>query len=257
MKPALAYNEPWLPKGWRDLPNGHLIAQAIEEHLEPCWPRIFGYHLLKLGALSGKICSINSLISHQVVVTKSSESADVIAEIDDLPFLQQCVDACMLNHCLEFSVDPHHVLREADRVLIPNGYMIISGYNPFSLAGLNQLIPFRRQQVPWQGRFFTPMRVKDWLHLLGYEIVIDTRFLHAGLHSEINPDTWWFKSWQNFAGKFLSPMGSIYLIVAKKRVLPLTPIRPKWKMRPNFSPIKVSTKNTSSVIKSLSKPAQS
>ncbi|WNC74075.1 methyltransferase domain-containing protein [Thalassotalea psychrophila] len=241
MKPALAFDSPKKPTQWRDMPNGELIAENIEQYLLPWWPRFFGYHLLKLGILSGAINSEQSMIKHQVIVGEAKANAQVVAEIDDLPFLEHSVDACLLTHGLEFSVDPHHILREADRVLIPNGHLIITGFNPISLAGLNRLIPFRRQELPWRGRFFTPMRVKDWLHLLGYEIIEDKRFLFSSLNSVINPEKWWRKVWQKFAENYLSSFGSVYVIIAKKRVHPLTPIRPKWQIRPKFNPVKVTT----------------
>ncbi|WOH38254.1 methyltransferase domain-containing protein [Thalassotalea fonticola] len=241
MKPALAFDSPKKPKQWRDLPNGELIVQCIEQNLMPWWPRFFGYHLLKLGILSGAVNSEQSMIKHQVIVGEANANAQVVAEIDDLPFLEHSVDACLLTQSLEFAVDPHHILREADRVLIPNGHLIISGFNPISLAGLNQLIPFRRQELPWRGRFFTPMRVKDWLNLLGYEVIEDRRFLYSTLHSVINPENWWHKLWQKFAKNYLPSFGSVYLIIAKKRVHPLTPIRPKWQIRPKFNPVKVTT----------------
>ncbi len=242
MKPALGYNEPKLPLNWHDLPNGEHIRKTICHELDNWWPRFFGYHLLKLGELSVEIDSKESRIPHKVNVARYCEQSNVIADIDDLPFQEHSVDACLLSHSLEFNVDPHHILREADRVLIPNGHLIITGYNPASLAGLNKIVPLRRNSLPWNGRFFTPMRVKDWLNLLGYEILSDKRFLHSTLHSPIKTQSWCYRHWQKFADNYLSSFGSVYVIVAKKRVHPLTPIRPKWKIRPNFQPVKVSTR---------------
>ena len=244
MKPALAFNSLTAPQEWREMPNGELIAQTIETQLKPWWPRLFGYHLLKLGLLSGAIESKSSMIKHQVIVGPKEANSDVVAEIDDLPFLDSGVDACLLAHHLEFAIDPHHILREADRVLIPNGHMIITGFNPISLAGLNKLIPFRRQQLPWQGHFFSPMRVKDWLHLLGYEIIEDKRCIHSSLSTQVNEKSWLNKQWQKIAAKYFSAFGSVYIIIAKKRVHPLTPIRPKWQIRPKFSPVNVSSLNS-------------
>lgn len=241
MKPALAFNSPKEPQEWADMPNGEFIAHALEQRLQHWWPRMFGYHLLKLGGLSGAIDSEQAMIKHQVIVGPKNANANVVAEIDDLPFIKHSVDACLLSHVFEFSIDPHHILREADRVLIPNGHLIITGFNPISLAGLNKLIPYRRQELPWRGRFFTPMRVKDWLHLLGYEIITDERFLHSNLHSVGDRSNWFYKTWQTFSNNYLPSFGSVYIIIAKKRVHPLTPIRPKWQLRPNFQPVKVST----------------
>jgi SAM-dependent methyltransferase len=239
MKPALAFRQPHYPKSWNELPNGELILSAIEEELRPWWQKFFGYHLIKLGQLSGEVQTPLSTIKHQVCIASKKES-DVIGDIDDLPLLEHSVDVCLLSHALEFSLDPHHVIREANRVLIPNGYLVITGFNPFSLAGLNRYIPYRRQQSPWNEHFFTPMRVKDWLHLMGFEILADKRCLQTNLIGKMSNNIV-ASTWRQFANNYLTTLGSVYVIVAKKRVLPLTPIKPKWKVRAEFQPVKVPT----------------
>lgn len=244
MKPALAFRQPDYPTSWHSLPNGELILKNIDQVLLPWWPKFFGYHLLKLGALSGELDSSSSPIKSQLTM-KSQLNSDntlnkgcIIAEIDDLPLLEHSVDVCVLAHALEFSVDPHHVVREANRVLIPNGYLVITGFNPFSLVGLNQFIPYRRKQTPWNERLFSPMRVKDWLHLMGFEIQLEQRFLHSTLSGQYNKSIVGTQ-WQKLAAALFPSLGSVYVIVAKKRVLPLTPIKAKWQLRPSFKPVNV------------------
>jgi len=249
MKPALAFRQPNFPSSWEKLPNGELILEEINFHLAPWWPKFFGYHLLKIGALSGYIDSSQCPIKHQVTLLENqtmqkNQSDAIFAEVDDLPILEHSVDVCMLSHALEFSLDPHHVIREANRVLIPNGYLVLTGYNPFSLAGLNKMVPYRRQQSPWNERFFSAMRVKDWLHLMGYEILMDERCLHSTLAKPLNQG-YLACNWRKFAQHYLPSIGSIYMIVAKKRVLPLTPIKPKWKLRTKLEPVNVSSLNSS------------
>jgi len=239
MKPALAFRQPQYPKSWQNLPHGELILSAIEEQLQPWWQKFFGYHLVKLGHLSGEVQTPLCTIAHQICIAPKQDS-DVVGDIDDLPLLDHSVDVCLLSHALEFSLDPHHVIREANRVLIPNGYLVITGFNPFSLAGLNRLIPYRRQQSPWNEHFFTPMRVKDWLHLMGFEILADQRCLHSNLTGKMSGHIL-ATSWRKFANNYLTSFGSVYVIVAKKRVLPLTPIKPKWKINTEFQPVKVPT----------------
>ncbi|MBU2870839.1 class I SAM-dependent methyltransferase [Colwellia sp. E2M01] len=271
MKPALAFRQLHYPETWQDLPNGELIKKAIELELAPWWPKFFGYHLAKLGALSAEIAISNSTIKHQVSigsanitqansdkyhcdVTGSNEVSctEVVGDIDDLPLQEHSVDVCLLSHALEFSLDPHHVVREANRVLIPNGYIVITGFNPLSLAGLNRLLPYRRNKTPWNEQFFTPMRVKDWLHLMGFEVIADQRCLHSSLSSHCadnNTQNKWANKisnkWHQFASRYLPALGSVYVIIAKKRVLPLTPIKPRWQIRPEFNPVKVPTMNRS------------
>ncbi len=249
MKPALAFRQPYSPSSWDKLPNGALILDEINLLLAPWWPKFFGYHLLKIGALSGFVDSSRCAIKHQVALSDKENFAylnnsGLCADIDDLPILEHSVDVCVLSHALEFSLDPHHVIREANRVLIPNGYLIITGYNPFSLAGLNSFIPYRRQQSPWNERFFSAMRVKDWLQLMGYEILMDERCLHSSLAHPLSQGVI-ARNWRKFAQQYLPSLGSIYVIVAKKRVLPLTPIKPKWKLRPKLEPVNATPMNSS------------
>lgn len=253
MKPALAFRRPDYPTSWQKLPNGELIVANINQILAPWWSKFFGYHLLKIGALSGEVDSSQSPIKHQLTLSEHPENCNLIAEVDDLPLLKHSVDVCVLAHALEFSLDPHHVVREANRVLIPNGYLVITGFNPFSLVGLNQFIPYRRNKSPWNERLFSPMRVKDWLHLMGFEIQLDQRLLHSTLASQVKQGVL-SNHWHNIASRCFPSLGSVYVIVAKKRVLPLTPIKAKWQIRPRFEPVKVPTMNSSrKTIKKLSK----
>lgn len=253
MKPALAFRQPHYPQSWQDLPNGNIMLSAIEEKLQPWWQKFFGYHLLKVGALSHEISCEASPIKHQIscCVSRSFSGyhsdckANIIGELDDLPILEHSIDVCLLSHALEFSLDPHHVIREANRVIIPNGYLIITGFNPLSLAGLNTLVPYRRKKNPWNEHFFSPMRVKDWLHLMGFEIIADERCLYTSLAGKIN-EQGIAKYWRQFASNYLTSLGSVYIIIAKKRVLPLTPIKPKWQVRAQFNPVKVPSMNTQS-----------
>jgi len=240
MKPALAFRQPQYPKSWDELPNGNVILSAIDQELQPWWQKFFGYHLLKIGALSSALDTSSCSIKHQISAAAIGNNSNVFADIDDLPFLEHSVDVCLLSHALEFSLDPHHVIREANRVLIPNGYLVITGFNPFSLVGLNKIVPYRRQKSPWNEHFFSPMRIKDWLHLMGFEILTDQRCLYSNLNGE-DSNNKVADFCHKFAHNYLHSLGSVYVIVAKKRVLPLTPIKPKWQIRPKFNPIKVTT----------------
>ncbi|MCF2901003.1 class I SAM-dependent methyltransferase [Pseudoalteromonas sp. OFAV1] len=236
MKPALSFQEGPKPYSWQQFPHGDYLRAEIERKLTPWLPRMFGYHMLKLGNLSGELATSESPIKHQVCVAEQGLFTGVIADVDELPFYEHSVDACILSHCLEYHSDPHHILREAHRTLIPGGYIVITGFNPFSLCGLAQLLPFSRQKLPWTGRFFTPSRVKDWLNLLGFEIISDERYIHSSLARGNRLSR--FAAWRSFGQQYLKPMGSVYMLVARKRVAPLTPIKPKWHARPQFSPVK-------------------
>lgn len=234
MKPALSFLQGPKPDEWQDFPHGEYLKVGIQKRLDEWLPRMFGYHMLKLGCLSGQMNTSTSPIKHQVCVAPQGKHVGVFAEIDELPFYENSVDACILSQCLEYHSDPHHILREAHRTLIPGGYIVISGFNPFSLCGVAQMLPFSKEKLPWSGRFFTPSRVKDWLDLLGFEIVGDERFIYASLARGSRLSR--FAPWRRFCRHYLKPMGSVYMLVARKRVMPLTPIKPKWHVKPKWTP---------------------
>jgi SAM-dependent methyltransferase len=224
LKPALSFQDAPKPQNWQDFTHGDYLQQEIEKKISQWLPRVFGYHFLKLGDLSGQLNTQACCIKHQICVAPECNRAGVLAEVDELPFMAHSVDGCLLSHCLEYYSDPHHILRETQRVLLPGGYIILTGFNPFS-----------RQKLPWSGRFFTPARVKDWLNLLGFEVIKDERFIYSSLARGSRLSR--FGPWQNFCKQYLKPMGSVYMLVARKRVTPLTPIKPKWHARPHFAPV--------------------
>lgn len=233
MKPALSRHQlPQVPRSWREFRQGDALARQLETQFNLWWPRIFGYHLLKVGSLSCELETGACSIKHQIRLSDTSPLATVIADPDDLPFVQHAVDAVLLAHCLEFAQDPHHVIREAHRVLMPDGYLLLSGFNPLSVMRLASLWPGLHRQLPWSGRFFTIARVKDWLHLLGFEIIYEHRLFCTSMLSE-NAGASSFRHW---ADQHLNWLGAAYVLVARKRTLPLTPIKPKWQLTSQFNP---------------------
>lgn len=217
--------------------QSHDSNQGVNHGVNPSFNERINKHEIKTDNIKDNIHSANANVS-------SSKTSQVIANIDDLPFIQHSVDVCLLSHALEFTSDPHHVIREANRVLIPNGYMVVTGYNPMSLAGLNKILPYRNKQSPWNMKFFLPSRIKDWLVLMGYEVLADERMLFNVLNREPKQKQVTQK-WEQLAKQYLTCFGSVYVIVAKKRRLPLTPIKPKWQLKTSFKPVGVSTMNSS------------
>lgn len=211
MKPAKTRHIRHVPHSWEEMPWGDYYRDALTRHLQPCLDRLYGFHLLKIGQLSAEIDTEHCAISHQVNVGLTGDNLQVIADPGSLPFEGKSVDACLLAHSLAWSSDPHRILREVDRVLIDDGWMIISGFNLFSVLGMGKLIPGLRQRVPWNSRMFTQTRLIDWLSLLNYEVVQRTRF-------QVLP-------WNKQGGKVISThfpaLGCLSIIVARKRTFPL------------------------------------
>ena len=71
-------------------------------------------------------------------VVSAERQVVVVHDFTELPFATQSLDLVVMPHVLEFSAEPHQVLREVERVLIPEGQVIICGFNPISMWGARQ-----------------------------------------------------------------------------------------------------------------------
>ena len=237
MKPALGYN--WIEPltSWQDIPNGELLRELENDMLRPNLKYCFGQHLLKVGCLTSEMDCSESLIPHQVSLAPSVTKLDnvgVAGEFDELPLAENAIDAVVINHVLEFSADPHQVLREAHRVLLPNGNLMLSVFNPISLLLLSRLWPIKSHKEFWRGRWFTIGRIKDWLNLLGFEVIEESYCCYSTMlakKSQLQSSL----AGRLFAG-FLPKLGSVCIITAKKREWPLTPIRPRLRYKTVFHP---------------------
>lgn len=233
MKPARSQKKIESPHSWSQLKNGLWVCESIQTRLDEWCPKLFGYHMLKLGGLSCELSSCNCNIQHQVHLDIQNPLHTLIADAYNLPFLEKSIDAAIIAHQLDYCDDPHHILREVDRVLIDDGYLIITGFNPISLTGLASFMPWRKNNLPWSGRMFSPNRVKDWLSLLNYQVIECDQYALFPMQKYRILWTWL----ENSLGGWASPMGSLYFIVARKRTCPLKPIKPHWHLKRSFSPV--------------------
>lgn len=239
MKPALSDRKPRYPRAWQELPAGDDLKYIVESALEDISRKMFGYHLMKLGDLSCQVDMPHCPIKHIINVTDQEKTTSGLAALShELPFLENSIDAVLLAHELDFAQDPHQILREVDRVLMPNGYVAIVGFSPVSVAGFLKYLPVNPKQILHDARFFSSMRIKDWLHLLGFEVIEHHHLLFSELFFErrVNP----LGRWQVWCKKYLPIFSSMYLIVGKKRVLPLSLIKARWKPKPKFSAVGAS-----------------
>lgn len=240
MKPALRHRPATMPKNWQQLPQGEALLRCTEQLLAEWWPQIFGYYLLKVGDLSCQLDTSACAIKHHIQLGIKADTLHIQAEADALPINDQSVDALLLCHAHEFSADPHHLMREAHRVLIADGYLVLTGFNPLSLTGLMKLNPWLRHKAPWSGHFFSTSRLKDWLYLLGFEVMTEQRFFCSTMLGHAAPES----RWRNWLAQYI---GSSCLLIARKRELPLTPIRPKWQLTPSYASAVEGTLTTNRV----------
>ncbi|AFP84573.1 class I SAM-dependent methyltransferase [secondary endosymbiont of Ctenarytaina eucalypti] len=197
---------------WDDMPYGAYYRQALGQELKAWWPKLFGLYLLKIGALSADLDTRDCAIFHQINVGLEGKCLHVIAEPHRLPFSNKSTDACLLAHTLSYTGHPRQILREVDRVLLDDGWLVITTFNPVSLLGLGKICPILFRRHPYRSRMYTQIRLLDWLGVLNFEI------LHC-MRLQVLP-------WRQHGGHLLSMcfpvIGCLSLIIARKRTFPLS-----------------------------------
>lgn len=238
---------------WLKTPAGCYVLQWEQAHLDTAVADLFGFHALQLGLPELAALRANRM-PHRWVATEhawtaaASEPAPtghdeslqsaapaesragavaLLCDFDALPFDSNSLDLIVLPHALELARDPHLALREVERVLVPEGRVVIVGFNPTSLWGLRQqlgrwrrwLVPRSRSGLflPGGGEFLRYRRLRDWLRLLSFEVE-DGRF---GCYRPALASSKWLArfAWMERVGERWWPVfGAVYFVVAVKRV---------------------------------------
>ncbi len=232
---------------WFASPPGRLLRDWELARADQAMNGCFGYHALQTGMQYLPLLR-NSRIQHRWVAATETpvsplhaEHRDtataLVLEPDALPFGEASMDLVLLPHTLEASADPHAVLREAARVLVPEGRLLVFGFNPVSLWGLQQKGRLLAQRmgsreppvIPDVDDLIRLGLLRDWLRLLGFEIE-GGRF---GCYRPSLRNEKWFNhlQWLEAAGDRWWPfMGGAYFLQATKRVLGVRRLQPRWKL---------------------------
>jgi SAM-dependent methyltransferase len=233
---------------WLKTPAGGYVLQWEQAHLDTAVVDLFGFHALQLGLPELASLQANRMPHRWVAVERpqapgaAGDDADadaieapkptiaaisLLCDFDALPFDSNSLDLVVLPHALELARDPHLALREVERVLMPEGRVVIVGFNPTSLWGLRQqlgrwrrrLAPDSRRALflPSAGEFLRYRRLRDWLRLLSFEV-------EAGRFGCYRPPVGSLKwlarfEWAERVGERWWPVfGAVYFVVAVKRV---------------------------------------
>lgn len=217
-----------------------------EERLLGCLlPDLFGYHALQVGQVVDDNLLVSSRIRHGLVVDRELPSVAGLSPLracpEQLPFGKDSLDLVFIHHGLDTAPSPHAVLREAARVLIPEGHLLIAGFNPWSIWGLWRLFRLpSAAPLPWLRRPLGPQRLADWLTLLDFEVVglegvcFVPPFRHDGLRRRF--------AWMEALGRrYWGQAGASYILLARKRVSCLTPVgRQRPRLYPAPAPVLVT-----------------
>jgi len=210
---------------WLSTAQGRYVLDWEQARLDAAVTDIFGFNALQLG-----LPQIDFLRANRIPLRQHAGecgSVNVLCDLGALPFASNSIDLVALPHMLEFHPDPHQILREIERILIPEGQVIILGFNPISLWGLKNRVE-RGGEFPWHGNYISLLRLKDWLKLLGFEV---DRAALGCFAPPCNQEKW-LRRWHfmEAAGdRWWGFPGGVYMLRAIKRVHGMRLITPKWK----------------------------
>lgn len=214
---------------WLLSPPGRYVLDWECARIDATVADVFGYNALQLGLPQFDLLAQNRIPFRQRIgVPGSRGSVDASCDLRQLPIAANSIDLVVLPHVLEFYEEPHQILREVERVLIPEGQVVITGFNPFSLWGARRYLPPRSTAFPWQGQYLSLRRIKDWLQLLGFEVERGS----FGCYAPPCNTAAWLQRWHfvEGAGSRGWPFaGGVYLVRAIKRVHGMRLILPAWR----------------------------
>lgn len=210
---------------WLGSAQGRYVLDWEQAMLDKAVADVFGFNALQLGLPQFDLLRANRIPLRQKAGPDGA--VDTLCEFDALPFASHSIDLAVLPHVLEFHNDPHGILREIERMLIPEGQIIITGFNPLSLWGLNNRI-VRTGEFPWNGSYLSIQRLKDWLKLLDFEVdritfgcyappFTQQKWLQRSHLIETAGQRWWRFS------------GGVYMMRAIKRTHAMRLITPLWR----------------------------
>lgn len=246
---------------WLATPAGRYLLEWEREQFDAAVADAFGYNALQLGLPELPALSANRMPHRWVALPEyglpsdgtepfpdgvpvsqadSQPPVSLVTHAAALPFPAASLDLLVLPHTLELSADPHAVLREVERVLVPEGRVVISVLNPASLWGLTQQraqwcerlgvkrYGLSERFVPETGDLIAPWRLRDWLRLLSFEVETSR---YGCFRPAVHSDKWLQRwAWMDKRGKRLWPfLGAVYFVSAVKKVRGMHLLGPAWK----------------------------
>lgn len=215
---------------------------AVDNYL----PGLVGYNLLQLSVQKAKALSDAARVGQYIQLgfapnLHNEFRDDIWADYQSFPIATDCIDIALLHHVLEFSADPHQLLRETDRTLTAGGHMLVLGFNPLSSWSLYQRYAKWGKGLPMPQQAIRCGRLTDWLSVLNYDVLHQQSYFYrppinsAALLKRLD-------IFEKVGQRCRLPFGIFYLVVAKKRSFPVNLIRQNWSR--SMNPARLSTSHS-------------
>jgi SAM-dependent methyltransferase len=238
---------------WFETPPGRYLLAWERAEFDRAVADIFGFHALQLGLPELDALQSNRMPHRWLALSEpplpGTPRPALVTDFAALPFEENSLDLVVLPHSLELNVDPHATLREVERVLVPEGKVVICCLNPASLWGLRQRrahlyrkFRFGELFLPADGEFIGYWRLRDWLRLLSFEVEASN---FGCYRPSFMTDRWLERfDWLDHVGERWWPIfGAVYFIVAVKRVRGIRLIGPAWRPAPAIATAPVPLTN--------------
>lgn len=223
---------------WLTTPVGRYVQNWEQKKIDGMVTNVFGYHAMQIGQPQWDLLRANrmphkgrthSCLQQAQSTPDAAWDISLYAEPESLPLESQSIDLLILPHVLECSNSPHQVLREAERVLMPEGRVVISGFNPWSLWGAHERIPGLDPIVPVPAHMQVSLgRLKDWFKLLTFEADRG----HFGCYAPACVSARWLARWsfmESAGDRWWPVCGAVYVVSAVKRVAGMQLVGRSWK----------------------------
>ncbi|HSW71202.1 MAG TPA: methyltransferase domain-containing protein [Gammaproteobacteria bacterium] len=224
---SIAQWDQWLNQG-----IGQFILQTEKNLLETFLSGKYGKHLMLIGVPQQNVLIQTLALSCHSLVTplsfpKQSEIKVIESAFYELPVISGSIDVVVLPHTMELVDNPRQLLSEACRIIKPEGHLIICGFNPYSLWGLSKILHSKKASLPGMHSI-KPGTLKKWLDLSDFELVKQRNALYSPPMKNISSlKKLQFLEWVGNTCHL--PCGALYVLMARAKFIPLTPIRLRWK----------------------------
>ncbi|NIO41308.1 MAG: methyltransferase domain-containing protein [Burkholderiales bacterium] len=210
---------------WFATTLGQYVLRGEQTYFDKEVADVFGFNAFQIGLPEHDFLRANRMPFR--CVTARDGNVSFAADARALPIGTGVADLIILPHALEFSENPHQVLREVQRVLMPEGHVMLSGFNPWSLWGVRR-IGALSSDFPWRGQFVSLARIRDWLALLGFEVATGRMGCYV---PPIASDKWRgrFEFMDKAGDRWWPFAGGVYFLHGIKRVQGMRIITPKWR----------------------------
>lgn len=156
---------------WLNTLTGRNLLREEVRQVRRALDGIFGDQFVQIGCWgeAGLFRRLARTHRAAVVAERACTGVDFVSAHHALGIVSDSIDAVFLPHTLEAASDPHALLREVDRVLRPDGNLVVLGFNPWGWWGLRHAVS-RQGFPPGAQRLISDGRLHDWLRLLDFKV---------------------------------------------------------------------------------------